>query len=83
MRTAPPSGATYTVSGAITPAASGWGSALVRYELLLLAELGFGLDLDRCAITGTNDAPVAVADTATLNEDATASAATSTSGCRP
>jgi DNA repair protein RecO (recombination protein O) len=31
------------------PAASGWGTALVRYELLLLAELGFGLDLDRCA----------------------------------
>ena len=26
------------------PAASGWGAALVRYELLLLAELGFGLD---------------------------------------
>ena len=28
------------------PAASGWGAALVRYELLLLAELGFGLDLE-------------------------------------
>ncbi|WP_310467757.1 recombination protein O N-terminal domain-containing protein [Sphingomonas sp.] len=27
------------------PAASGWGAALVRYELLMLAELGFGLDL--------------------------------------
>ncbi len=26
------------------PAASGWGAALVRYELLVLAELGFGLD---------------------------------------
>jgi DNA repair protein RecO (recombination protein O) len=35
------------------PAASGWGAALVRYELLLLAELGFGLDLDRCALSGT------------------------------
>ena len=34
------------------PSASGWGAALVRYELLLLAELGFGLDLDRCAVTG-------------------------------
>src|SRR5207247_2026304 len=32
------------------PSASGWGAALVRYELLLLAQLGFGLDLDRCAI---------------------------------
>jgi DNA repair protein RecO (recombination protein O) len=42
------------------PAASGWGSALVRYELLLLAELGFGLDLDRCAVTGSNDDLVAV-----------------------
>ena len=34
------------------PSASGWGAALVRYELLLLAELGFGLDLDRCAVSG-------------------------------
>lgn len=42
------------------PAASGWGSALVRYELLLLAEMGFGLDLDRCAVTGANDRLVAV-----------------------
>src|ERR1043165_5927239 len=35
------------------PSASGWGAALVRYELLLLAELGFGLDLDSCAVTGS------------------------------
>jgi len=42
------------------PAASGWGSALVRYELLLLAELGFGLDLQTCAVTGSNEALVAV-----------------------
>jgi DNA repair protein RecO (recombination protein O) len=42
------------------PSASGWGAALVRYELLLLAELGFGLDLDRCAVTGSNDDLVAV-----------------------
>jgi DNA repair protein RecO (recombination protein O) len=27
-------------------------SLVVRFELLLLAELGFGLDLDRCAATG-------------------------------
>ena len=32
----------------------------MRYELLLLAELGFGLDLDRCAVTGGNDDLVAV-----------------------
>lgn len=42
------------------PSASGWGTALVRYELLLLAELGFGLDLERCAVTGSNDQLVAV-----------------------
>jgi DNA repair protein RecO (recombination protein O) len=42
------------------PSASGWGAALVRYELLLLAELGFGLDLERCAVTGSEDQLVAV-----------------------
>jgi DNA repair protein RecO (recombination protein O) len=42
------------------PSAAAWGAALVRYELLLLAELGFGLDLDRCAVTGGNDNLVAV-----------------------
>jgi DNA repair protein RecO (recombination protein O) len=42
------------------PSANGWGNALVRYELLLLAELGFGLDLERCAVTGANDGLVAV-----------------------
>lgn len=42
------------------PSASGWGAALVRYELLVLAELGFGLDLEQCAVTGSNDSLVAV-----------------------
>lgn len=42
------------------PSASGWGAALVRYELLMLAELGFGLDLERCAVSGGNDDLVAV-----------------------
>ncbi|MGH6728570.1 MAG: DNA repair protein RecO [Sphingomicrobium sp.] len=42
------------------PAASGWGAALVRYELLLLAELGFGLDLDCCAVSGDAKDLVAV-----------------------
>lgn len=37
------------------PAARGWGAALVRYELLLLAELGFGLDLSACAAGGGTD----------------------------
>ncbi|RSU53220.1 DNA repair protein RecO [Sphingobium yanoikuyae] len=45
------------VLGAVeaAPAARGWAAALVRFELLLLAELGFGLDLSRCAATGTAD----------------------------
>ncbi|WNO54665.1 DNA repair protein RecO [Stakelama saccharophila] len=37
------------------PAARGWAVALVRYELLVLAELGFGLSLDRCTVTGSAD----------------------------
>jgi DNA repair protein RecO (recombination protein O) len=32
-----------------------WAAALARYELLLLAELGFGLDLDECVATGSRD----------------------------
>jgi len=37
------------------PRARGWSAALVRYELLLLGELGFGLDLSECAVTGAGD----------------------------
>jgi DNA repair protein RecO (recombination protein O) len=37
------------------PSARGWSAALVRYELLLLSELGFGLDLSECAATGARD----------------------------
>ncbi|MFO1057804.1 MAG: DNA repair protein RecO [Dongiaceae bacterium] len=37
----------------VGPAPSGlWGAALLRWELALLAELGFGLDLASCAVTG-------------------------------
>ena len=32
-----------------------WPAVYVRYELGLLAELGFALDLSRCAATGTTD----------------------------
>ncbi len=32
-----------------------WGEAHVAWEIALLAELGFGLDLGRCAATGRND----------------------------
>jgi DNA repair protein RecO (recombination protein O) len=35
-----------------SPSARGWAAALVRYELLLLAELGFGLDLSQCVASG-------------------------------
>lgn len=34
------------------PAARGWAAALVRYELLVLGELGFGLDLSACVVSG-------------------------------
>jgi len=37
------------------PAARSWAAALARYELLLLSELGFGLDLSECAATGTTE----------------------------
>lgn len=36
-------------------AAAEWAPAYVQFELGLLASLGFGLDLERCAATGTND----------------------------
>lgn len=35
--------------------AEDWAPDYVRFELGLLASLGFGLDLARCAATGTND----------------------------
>ena len=42
------------------PDARGWAAALARYELLLLAELGFGLALGSCVVTGSTDDLVAV-----------------------
>jgi DNA repair protein RecO (recombination protein O) len=39
----------------VAPSAKGWAASLVRYELLLLAELGFGLDLSACAATGATE----------------------------
>ena len=32
-----------------------WAAGYVRWELALLADLGFGLDLSACAATGSND----------------------------
>jgi DNA repair protein RecO (recombination protein O) len=45
------------VIGAVeaAPAARGWAGLVARYELLLLAELGFGLALDQCVATGSRD----------------------------
>jgi DNA repair protein RecO (recombination protein O) len=40
---------------ASAPNARAWASALARYELLVLAELGFGLDLSECAVTGAGE----------------------------
>ena len=37
------------------PAGTAVLSDLVRWELTLLAELGYGLDLDRCALTGSTE----------------------------
>src|SRR3954468_18220245 len=38
-----------------SPSARSWAPSLVRYELLVLAELGFGLDLSECAATGATE----------------------------
>lgn len=37
------------------PSARGWAEALIRFELLLLSDLGFGLDLEHCAVTGVTE----------------------------
>jgi DNA repair protein RecO (recombination protein O) len=38
-----------------SPSARSWAAALVRYEQLILSELGFGLDLSECAATGATE----------------------------
>ncbi len=40
---------------AAAPAARDWIGALVRTELLVLSELGFGLSLDECVVSGVRD----------------------------
>lgn len=39
----------------VAPSARWWARAMVQYEALLLAELGFGMDLERCAVTGERE----------------------------
>lgn len=39
----------------VAASARQWAAALARYELLLLAELGFGLNLQSCVVTGAKD----------------------------
>lgn len=39
---------------AAAPVARNWAPSLVRYELLVLAELGYGLDLAQCVQTGAD-----------------------------
>ncbi|HEX5279369.1 MAG TPA: DNA repair protein RecO [Micropepsaceae bacterium] len=55
-----PHEAAYDGLGALLDAVSGgdladWGALFVYWELGLLHELGFGLDLTACAVTGTTD----------------------------
>lgn len=37
------------------PSARGWAAAAVRYELMLMAELGYAIDLSACTATGVRD----------------------------
>lgn len=37
------------------PSARGWAAAAVRYELMLMADLGYALDLSACAATGVRE----------------------------
>ena len=41
---------------ALKAGGEGWGAVYVRWELGLLEQLGFGLDLERCAVTGARRA---------------------------
>jgi DNA repair protein RecO (recombination protein O) len=41
--------------GGVPDGESTWAAVYVRFELGLLAELGFGLDLSQCAVTGSTE----------------------------
>ncbi len=57
-----PHAAVYDETAALLDAlgGAGWEAVYVRWELALLAELGFGLDLTECAATGINDSLIYV-----------------------
>lgn len=46
---------TQTLLAALETGAPGWPAAYVRWELALLADLGYGLDLTACAATGSTE----------------------------
>ena len=47
--------ASVAVLDALCDTPDGWQLAYLRWEMLLLEESGFGLELGRCAVTGRND----------------------------
>lgn len=51
----PPLYALYEAIVEALPNNGGWLGHLARFELMLLRDLGFGLDLESCAATGTHD----------------------------
>ena len=51
----PPLFALYEAVVEALPENGGWLGNLARFELALLGELGFGLDLESCVATGAND----------------------------
>lgn len=47
--------ASVTLLDGLAARVPGWEAAYLRWELLLLEEVGFGLDLTRCAVTGARE----------------------------
>ena len=60
---------------------NGWAERYVRWELDLLAELGFGLDLSSCAATGRNDNLIYVSPRSGQAVSASAAGLIATSCC--
>jgi DNA repair protein RecO (recombination protein O) len=47
--------ATVALMDALAEGGAGWVPRYLRWEMLLLEEVGFGLDLSRCAVTGARE----------------------------